>query len=418
MKYLFFFLITFSLLVSCDKQEPLITETPEVTEQIDTSFQLQWKSSLGGSNYSGRGLLVSNNLVISATDDLGDPNISNIIAFDKNTGQRIWSINVKDLENGYRGITRIDSKDDFLVIHTGTALIVLNLITKKVVWSEDFGDLKPTNPMTIIGDYAYVELTNNKNDHPSFRSKLVRCHIPTGQCEDVYEYVHPEQHNVFYSMPSCYIEPESQDSMLVFSRYYFHLEEGYDEIPSDLVVYNLSKRAVHLVESTGNPNRGTEYHPSIIVDGDVLMVKGSTLYRFDIMTGHKKWESKLNTKGSVVPFHGAMPHLHGNTLILQEFVAPLHSININNGTTNWINENGSYLAGDKMVVRDGSIVNASFSNRRLRAYDLATGITFVSWDAEDVYINGSNVVYDEETGFYYTQGTFSVIGFKITNPLL
>lgn len=415
------FSILFGLffLISCEKEQPsppIVIDPP-----IDSIYIVNWSTKIGSNHgfaSSSGNFLFKNELIIGAKD-LDSVSSSRLIGFDKFNGKKLWEYEFAKERGGWRGFGDIVQKDNILLISTLTALFSFDLDKRSIIWSIVYDDIGEDghNTLGIIDDYVYTELSTGIYATIGYQCRLVRFNIYTGQKEDVYQYHHPQSWSVSYSQPAQHIDPKSGDTILLFKRYYSSPKDG-PKMPSDLCAYNLSKKEVLWEKIAFSPLSSSEFYPSNIVDDDALVVSDNSVYKYDIMSGELIWKVTLGSNPNtwLGYFLNAQPTLYKGNLYLQENGKGFYCIDAQNGNVIWTNPNGSSSPGHNMIIHNDMIINNCGGCGRLRGYDLATGLTFMSQKAPNGNAISTSVAYDNETNTYFTRDFHSAFAFKVKKP--
>ena len=416
---MFILILVSYFLFSCEKIDPPSNPTPISVD--DSTFLVKWSTKLGfnhsfASSYEN--FLYKNELIVGAKD-LDSVASSRLIGFDKFTGKKLWEYEFTTERGGWRGFTNIVQKENMLIISTLTALFAFDLNTRSILWSKVHDDTGEdgSSYMNIEGNYVYTWLSIGFYSGIGFQNKLVRFNIHTGQRGNVYQYTHPKGWSVGYSQPAQYIDPISNDTILLFKRYYSSPIEG-PKMPSDLCAYNLSKKELIWEKIAFSPLSSSEFYPSNIVGDDALVVSDNSVYKYDIMTGELLWKRTLgaNPNTWLGYFLIAEPTLYNDQLFLQENGKGFYCISAINGNVIWTNPNGSSSPGQNMIINKDMIINNCGGCGRIRGYDLHTGLTFMSKKAPNGNAISTGTAYDVETDTYYTRDFYSAFAFKVNKP--
>jgi outer membrane protein assembly factor BamB len=394
------------LMFSCCESVVPVPDPPDPTP-IDTTYQEKYRVYLGDSlvDYLSSSAKLYKDLIILPVWEYAENKKNTIFAYNKYSGKLVWK---KDLSSyGWRFFADYNIVDNMLVGSTNNQIYGFNLETKEVEWFHQ-GSFDPD--VTLIGNHVYV--TSGVGASAPFYTQtfLTRFNVFTGSKEDVLS--DPKIKGVnFYSPPALYMDPASNDSILLYKRTILHLVDAYT--PVDVVAYNLSKRKIMWEKISFSPCWSSK-DAAVSVHGDDVIVQSDWhLYKYDIMTGDELWKYQIEAR--TTPINGVVgindPVLYGDKYIVQQTLDPMHCIDAHTGKRIWYNAKGSPSASETSIVHKDMIINTS-GDGKLRAYDLNTGLTFLSKSG----FRDDNVVYDAETDMYFTVDFRRLYAFKINKP--
>jgi len=398
MKYLFSLLFCILLLISCGKDDAKIASEPE----------LIWSSLLKGDTLAASiNPIIYGNIALHTQIIVGEP-YTPFIAFDKNTGERLWTWS--DFSGDYESIgsasTGVVHKDNIFVFSTGIRVYAIDLSTGQTLWRTWDDNLLGDGDMTSCGDLIFhIEL---KSDRSEYYLKVANIH--TGNWETIYTTIADDDYIPLFDPPTYYID-DSGDTLLYFTnnRYNFQLQKGHPE----LICYNLTQREIVYEKDISSPTYGYGiFRPPLIYNGKIYLHVGPVVYCYSIETKQEIWSTRLDDNVGSISFILEEDRLYVG---IEGMNPQLYALNPETGRQIWkIKSSGT---SSKMQYYNGVIYFNGGGNGLLHALNAQTGEYIWQYSSPDLKHNSgawfdSAISIDKATGRIYTSNYLNALCFE------
>lgn len=399
MKKVIFLVVIWLVFVSCQKDEP----TPP-SDQL-ASFDWIWDARVPDSDLRPflDPMLYKNWIILAYTEsvDFMEDGPS-LIAYDKRTGFVAWQYTHP--KQGNKSLKNWRISGDHIILKYSDRLVCLHAEDRSVIWETLFSDKEDVSkPMEVYGNYIYQE--QGYLDHPSTfpysdSVSLMRYHIATGRAEKIYGERVKEGTELYPELFPPVIYQDGPRELAIFQRYINYTGEIW---PVDMMAVDIQTKEVVWQDTSYSPDWGSRWTPPRILDGNVIAASDHAIYSWEAATGKRNWRRPLFAGADKISFTATGPFIHDNKIFVFEFGGHGFCLNPQTGLTLW--ETYTHFPKDygpsygaclqPKIVDDILLVNSG-SNRKLIAYDARNGQVIKEW--EDATYNGTNVLYDEETG--------------------
>jgi outer membrane protein assembly factor BamB len=291
MKNLFIRLSVLSILLLSGRCKPQPGPEPDVQPITDSLAipKLVWKSTISNELTGSICPIVNNNYALFSRSILSadtDP----IIAFDKNTGKKLWEWNDYKKKGGLRGYKNTYyTHDDVAVITQGSQVYAIDLKTGKTLWENKVGDTA-LETVTGIGSTVFQEKFKSVNG--SDLPFLAKCDIKTGQWQTFFTdslMINFTQH---YDIAKPFVNSVG-DTMLTFTNNAYRLpgNPGGELIMSFVYLINVSKsKLIYKIELS--PTLGATMAQEIRKGKAFIASDSKKLICWDIEKGQSIWDIK------------------------------------------------------------------------------------------------------------------------------
>lgn len=397
-KHILLFLLCITIFTDCHKDEPKISPEP----------QLLWSVSLKGDTLAGSMKpIIYNNIVLHTQIVVGE-SYTPIIAFDKNTGEKLWIWS--DFLGDYEGIGSTSTnrilKDNIFVFSSGVSVYALDVNNGQTLWRTTNDNLVGRNSLTLYNDLIFH--IESKPDRSEYYLKVAD--ISTGNWETVYTTIMENDYVPLLDLPTYYINDEG-DMLLFFTnnRYNFQLQKGHPE----LICYNLTKREVVYKKEVTSPTYGYGITREPLINDDKLYFHvGPYMYCYDVQTGERKWSKLLEDNIGSISFI-----LEDDRLFvgIEGLDPQLYALEPETGIQLWkIKSSGT---SSRMDYYNGVVYFNGGGNGLLHAVNAQTGEYIWQYTSPDLEHNSgawfdSAITVDKETGHIYTANYLNALCFE------
>lgn len=412
-----YFLFIILLLTSCEK-EP-IDPTPEPPAPIEKRVEWKWNTSLEEYNKElhRNPVLYKDWVILGFASDVQKRNIPSLIAFDKNTGNQVWTYTHP--VNNADSLRNVILYNDLIILKYIDRLTCLQVETRNVVWEHSYDqNVSSLPPFVVYGQYLYQseDYYDDLRDYPFNDSvSLIRYHIPTGQQEKLYgermvkdSGKHPE-----YYPPVVF--QDGNRELVIFTRHF--LDSG-DFHPVDLIAVDTKTKEVVWKNTAYSPLRTAWNTPPYIFDENVVLASDWSMYSFDAKTGQMNYRTELKSLNNQAGFSFSGPFVHGDKVYAIENNGHVFCLDARFGNILWqitnvgANANGPARGPcNRPIVVDDILYVNTWSDQAFMLFDAKSGQQLERY--RDADYNGRNVLYDEETKTFFVTAQDKLRAFTV-----
>lgn len=397
MRYLLF-LFSIILFSTCSKDVPTVSGEP----------QLIWKKSLKGDTLTACMIpKIYNDIVIYNQTEITNY-YHPIIAYDKNTGNKIWTWldYIGEHEGIYGMITSTIVKDNIFTFATHIGIYAIDVTTGQTLWQNTHETQRGHRDITNFGDKIFhITLQPDRNEY-----YLNIADIHTGNWQTIYSTTMKDNYTPSLLPPSFYID-NNGDTLLLFTNntYDFSTQKG---LPF-FICYNLTKKEIVYEKEVTSPTFGYGIVKEPIVYNDKAYFHvGPFMYCYDIATGEKRWSKRLEdivgTIGFILQDDRLFVGIEGSN-------PQLYALEPETGIQLWkIKSSGT---SSKMQYYNGVIYFNGGGNGLLHAVNAQKGEYIWQYSSPDLKHNSgawfdSAISIDKATGRIYTSNYLNALCFE------
>jgi outer membrane protein assembly factor BamB len=287
MKNLVILLSTLSILLMSSRCRP--EPEPEPISDGLAIPKLVWKSPISNELTGSICPLVHNNYALFSRAILAadtDP----VIAFDKNTGKKLWEWNDYKKNGSLRGYKNTYyASNDIAVITQGSQVYAIDLKVGKTLWENKVGD-SALETVTGIGSTIFQEKFKNVNG--SNLPYLAKCDIKTGQWQTFFTDSLMLNFTQHYEIAEPFVNTAG-DTMLTFTNNAYRLpgNPGGELITSFVYLLNASKNKL-IYKIQLSPILGATMARQIRNGKAFIASDSKKIICWDIEKGQNVWDIK------------------------------------------------------------------------------------------------------------------------------
>jgi outer membrane protein assembly factor BamB len=283
MKIIFFFFAFSVIAFGCN---PMPTPAPVVDASIP---KLVWKSIISNELTGSICPIVHGDYALFSRSVLS-ADTEPLIAFDKNTGKKLWEWNDYKRKGDLRGYKNTYyAFDNVAVITQGSQVYAIDLKMGKTLWENKVGDAALEN-VTGIGSTIFQEKFKNVNG--SDLPYLAKCDIRTGQWQTIFTDSLMLNFTQYYNISEPMIDTNG-DTLLIFSNTAYRLpgNPGGEASMSFIYSFNVTQNKLNY-KKTIFPNKGINDASNEILNGRRYVYGDYSISCYDTKTGEQLWQKK------------------------------------------------------------------------------------------------------------------------------
>jgi len=410
------FILLASLFGACEKPDITVPTTPAVVEQ-DTILDMRWVTRMDPTQeiVGTDNVIHYKDWVIIGFDD--DDRVPEIMAFDKETGEKAWHIILDQFQNEVLGNALLF--ENIYLVRGLKNVFAIDLDTQELLWFEDLRATGNRVGRTTIASNGKLYV---KADF-SFGTPGQVLHIYefdpyTGENRMVYS--KPPDSTGIYSCspPAVWFDPALGKDILVFNLYpdsFAPPQEGEQYLvgvdPDDRYTELFRIPVVDKFSSNGG-------HPPLIFNNTVITGGWTSIFCFDLITKARKWKYTLTTNDPFASWSNTRHLMYDNRLYVNEIGFNVTCLNPYNGIALWNNPTGGPNSTENMVyyAKEDLLVFTSWGYGSVMVLDGLTGQTIHRERAYEYSSFSNDVVYDPARDMFFTSTYKHVMGFTIKRP--
>jgi outer membrane protein assembly factor BamB len=413
-KYWIYVLLIF---FSCEK-EP-INPTPEPPAPIEKRVEWKWNTSLEEYNkeLQRNPVLYKDWVILGFASDYQNRNIPSLIAFDKNTGNQVWTYTHP--VNNADSLRNVILYNDLIILKYIDRLTCLQVETRNVVWEHSYDqNASSLPPFVVYGQYLYQseDYYDDLRDYPFNDSvSLMRYHIPTGQQEKLYGERMVKDSGKHPELFPPVVYQDGNRELVIFTRNF--LDSG-DEHPVDKIAIDTKTKEVVWIDTMYSHLSTAWNTPPFIFENNIIAASDYSLYSWNASSGELVWKTELTGLNKLAGFSFSGPFLHDNRIYAVSNNGKIFCVDAKSGILVWqnvkvgANNNGPARGPcNRPIIVDDILYINTWSDQALVLIDINSGQQLERY--RDADYNGGNVVYDEETKTFFVTAQDKLRAFTV-----
>lgn len=403
-------------LFGCGKEG--LPDPPPCSNCPDTSSLFVWQHDLdtlsGEESLFGNPLLYNGNPIFMIFDqwDCQFGSANRVTCLNAETGQKLWGFDVDDpcttIENGY-------VYSDVLVLNMAKELVGYDLNTLNKIWSVPFtSPIQGSKGLSGIGDKVYLSITQGT---PPFEpvASLLQVDVQSGKSKELIHFEKSE-YNAYPKVhpPSLWINPISGDSILMIALGLYEDPTIPDNARHSLHAYNLKSLSTSwFADSLGIPSNNLKRVE--IYNNRVYILTDFRVHCYEASSGQKIWETAMPccTQYASIFLNSRLLVTKGK-VIANPSTDNLYCLDANTGEILWEVPEYTATANQDLLEYNGVVYLSSFGYGMLVGIDLETGEVLMKETSPNVdpSFSAQNVIVNPEKNLLFVNDFKSAFAYR------